>query len=760
MFKDYKPKYLMNDIFAGVIIALVSIPMGLGYAQVSGLPVVYGLYGSLLPILFYGLLASSPQFIFGVDAAPAALVGGTIASMGVMTGSAEAVRYIPVITFITACWLLLFYVVRAGKLVTYISTPVMGGFITGIGITIILMQVPKLYGGKAGTGELIELTWTICKQLPGLNVLSLVLGLGTVIIIIVAKKIMPKFPMSVVMMGLGMLLTAVFHVDRFGVKLLPSVEPGLPSLIIPDFTVLQDHLSEFVLLGLTTALVILSSTLLSACNFAIKNNYKINNNREVLAYSAANFASAIVGCCPVNGSVSRTGMGAQLGGKSQMMSVFASLFMALVLLVGTPFISFMPVPVLTGIVIAALYGILEITLAKKLWKTDKSEFLIFMMACFGVLLFGTIYGVVIGIVLSFIAVIIKAVIPPKEFLGVIPGQEGFYGLNRNRNARAIQNTVLYRFSGTLFFGNINAFVEDIENAVSPDVKTIIVDASGIACVDITAADRLLVLNRNLNEKGIHFYITEHVGAVNDQLRTLGVGSLVEEGVVRRTISLALRDAGINKPYPLLARDGVKVESDQEQHVVEANEYLAEFEWAFGKDADAKMEQLATEMVEELGKKQEYNVEALKEAENHVSWGRIGLFDEDELLDRLEMHLSEYVSFHHLDHKRLEEKIEERRAIIEEKLTNLNPDSLRLLKKHRQEVEEHIREINPKAYEHTIERRRIHLENLENTNPRLAKKIKELYNIDLQDNMKYDEIELKDQLEYEDKNEHNQCGKDQ
>ena len=150
MLKNYKLSYLPKDIAAGIIVALVSIPISMGYSLVAGLPVVYGLYGSLLPILVFGLISSSPQFVFGVDAAPAALVGGAIASLGITAESSEAMRIVPLITLITSAWLLIFAVLRVGRFVKFISTPVMGGFISGVGLTIILMQVPKLFGGKAG----------------------------------------------------------------------------------------------------------------------------------------------------------------------------------------------------------------------------------------------------------------------------------------------------------------------------------------------------------------------------------------------------------------------------------------------------------------------------------------------------------------------------------------------------------------------------------------------------------------------------------
>ena len=169
--KNYKKEYLINDIISGIVVALISIPISMGYAQVAGLPVVYGLYGSLFPVLIFGLLSTSPQFVFGVDAAPAALAGGTLAALGVASGSDEALRVVPVITFMVAVWLLILSLIKAGKLVNYISKPVLGGFISGIAGTIILMQVSKLFGGASGTGEIVELVAHIITQLPQFNLL-------------------------------------------------------------------------------------------------------------------------------------------------------------------------------------------------------------------------------------------------------------------------------------------------------------------------------------------------------------------------------------------------------------------------------------------------------------------------------------------------------------------------------------------------------------------------------------------------------------
>lgn len=266
--KDYKKEYLPKDIFSGIIMAAVSIPISMGYAQIAGLPAVYGLYGSVFPILFFALFSTSRQFIFGVDAAPAAIVGAALVSLGIENGSKEAIQYVPVIALLTGIWLLLFYFLKAGRIVDFISTPVMGGFISGIALTIILMQIPKIMGGKSGSGELPELLKHLYETAQHINWVSVALGVGALAILIISKKVMPKFPMAVVIMALGMIATMVFHVDRYGVTLLAKVEPGLPKFILPD--IFHVDLSHAAGRGLMIAVVVMAETLLSENNFAAK----------------------------------------------------------------------------------------------------------------------------------------------------------------------------------------------------------------------------------------------------------------------------------------------------------------------------------------------------------------------------------------------------------------------------------------------------------------------------------------------------------
>ncbi|MDO4621534.1 MAG: SulP family inorganic anion transporter [Eubacteriales bacterium] len=715
-----------RDISAGIVVALVSIPISMGYAGIAGLPVVYGLYGSLLPILVFGLLTTSPQFVIGVDAMPAAMVGSLLAEFGIAAESEEALGLVPFMALLVACWFLVFYVLKAGRVVRYISTPVMGGFISGVGLTIILMQLPKLFGGSAGTGELPVLLRNILQQSAKFHWLSAVLGFGTILIIQLFKRIDRRIPMTVIMMGVGALLQVLFHLDRYGVKLLPTVERGLPQLHLPEVNLLVTHGSTILARSLSIALVIMAQTLLATGNYAMRYQDEVDNNKELLAYAAMNAVGGLVGCCPINGSVSRTGIADQFGCRSQVMSVTASITMLLVLLFGTPLLGYLPVPVLTGIVITALIGILEIPLAKKLWKAERRELLIFVTACAGVLLFGTVNGVLIGIVLSFAEVVMHAVVPPTTFIGRIPGKGNYYTIGRNRSAQPIQGAVIYRFGGNLFFANIDRFQADIENAIQEDTKAVVVDGRAIGRIDYTAAERLVLLYDKLHARGVRFYLAEHAGSVNDELRRIGGERLIQEGAVRRTITLALRDAGFAKPYILA--DGICEVRSGAEMVIEHSDKLAEFEWAFGKDAQKMMEQMSEEIAEEAMHAD--HLDAIDEKEGlHTSWGRIGLFDENEFLDHLEMRLEDMRAAGRLTEnelERIERQIETRRLIAEERLQKLNPKALELLAQHRSRMMEHFRQLHPIEFQHVEELQEHLYEELKKNDPQLALRIRELH----------------------------------
>ncbi|WP_448903533.1 SulP family inorganic anion transporter [Eubacterium sp.] len=684
--KNYDRKNLIKDIIAGIIIMAVSIPISMGYAQIAGLPAVYGLYGSVFPILAFALFSTSPQFIFGVDAAPAALIGSALLSLNIESGSDEAIAAVPVMTFFVAVWLLAFYYMKAGKLVNYISAPVMGGFITGICTTIILMQIPKIMGGTSGTGEFFELAEHIVETGKHINIPSVIMGVIALVILLVSKKLIPKFPMAVVLMFAGTIITLNMPITDWGINTLSAVEPGLPKWSIPDFSIIS--IQQTITISLSVAVVIMAETLLAENSFAQKNNYRINDNQEILAFSVGNFMAAFTGCCPINGSVSRTAMGEQYQAKTQLTGIVAGLSMIVLLICGTGFIGYLPIPILTAIVISALLGATEFDLAARLWKLSRTEFLIFVGAFLGVLLLGTINGVLIGIILSFTEMIIRTSKPSRCFLGIQPGHRHFRDLKEGSQIHAIEGVIIYRFSSNLFFANVGVLQRDIEDSIKPDTKAVILDASGIGNIDITAADRLAMLYKSLKKKGIRFYMTEHIAKVNEQLRTLGLGYMIEEGRVRRTIHIALKDMGIARPYPL--EGGIENE-ERSASRKRADNKVQEFVWAFGAESEEQIEKQIVLQIQQL--KKTGDMEKLF----HGSWSHMDAFDEDEWLEHLEEHLKEIVNISGKDEKSIATRFEEHRKEIHERIKNEYPEMAERFKERRHILDEHLRQRHPEVF---------------------------------------------------------------
>ncbi len=433
----------------------------------------------------------------------------------------------------------------------------------------------------------------------------------------------------------------------------------------------------------------MAETLLAENSFAQKNGYRIDDNREILAFSMGNLVAALTGCCPMNGSVSRTAMGEQYQAKTQLTGIMAGLSMMVLLLCGTGFIGYLPVPILTAIVISALLGATEFELAVRLFKVSRTECFIFFGAFFGVLMLGTINGGLIGIILSFSEMIIRTAKPARCFLGIQPGHRHFRDLKEGSQIHALQGIIIYRFSSNLFFANIQVLKREIEDSIKDDTRAVILDASGIGSIDITAADQLGMLYHSLKDRGIRFYMTEHIAEVNEQLRKLGLGYLIEEGSVRRTIHIALKDMGISRPYPL---EGGVDNEERSASRKRADNRVQEFVWAFGSESEAQMEKQIALQIEQL--KKTGDVEKLL----HGRWSHMEELDEDEWMEHLEEHLKEIVNISGKDEETLAIRLEAHRKEVHDRIACEHPEMAERFKERRHLLDEHLKERRPEVYE--------------------------------------------------------------
>ena len=389
-------------------------------------------------------------------------------------------------------------------------------------------------------------------------------------------------------------------------------------------------------------------------------------------------------------------MNEQFGGHTQLVSLVATVLMGALLLFCTGFIQYLPVPILTAIVISALLGAVEFDLAHRLFQANRKEFYIFMSAFAGVLVLGTIYGVVIGMLLSFADVILRSSQPRRDFLGVIPDHPGFYPLDQIGDAQPLPHVVLYRFSGSLFFANVALFQQDLEDTITADTKAVIVDASGIVSVDISAADRLVMLYRKLKARGIRFYLTEHISQVNDELRRFGAGELVAEGAVHRTMYAALLDTGIAQEQLLrFLPTGLR------RTAPELLRYSQEIQWAYGKDAEEQMERLTGQLIDTLAHtNKEERAYALVRLLHSGRWQ--GVMDRDDVLVHLEEHLAELAKLLERPEGEVLSTLEQERTEIAAKLRQEYPEVSQQLAEHRQALAHYLRLRYPETSRHLEE----------------------------------------------------------
>lgn len=538
--RGYKAAYLKNDLIAGLVVAALTIPVAMGYAQVAGLPPVYGLYASVLPVIGYALFASSPQLIYGIDASASAITGTILVTMGITAASDDAVSMAAILSLFTAVFLLLFALLRLGRFASFISFPVMSGFISGVALSIIIGQIPKVMGIDSSGTDFFANIQNIITEFTQTNLISLIMGAITLAIILVCKKLLPKIPTALIMLVVGTAVTALFQLDQQNVVITGDIPKGFPPITLPDFSAISNW-GTIIVGSLVTSIVIFADSLLTTNSFALQGKYKVRDNQELFAFGISNLMAALISSSPTSASVSRTAASIEYKGKSQLVSIFSAVVVTLVILFLAGLMYYMPQPVLSAITISALVGVVDIGVMRMLFRRSRMEFVIWLTAALGVLLVGVLFGVLVGVVLSFIDVIIRATSPPQAFLGVIDGKEGYFDMSRHLDAHAVEKgIVIYRFTSALFFANIRLFKKGIQSALKRDAEAIIVDASGIASLDISAAQGLQEVVKELNDKKVPFCFAGEIASVDDALMKFGLKDFVQSGHTFKTLDEAVK----------------------------------------------------------------------------------------------------------------------------------------------------------------------------------------------------------------------------
>ncbi|MGE0817191.1 MAG: SulP family inorganic anion transporter [Candidatus Nanopelagicales bacterium] len=508
LLRGYTPSWLRGDVVAGVTVAAIAIPESLGYASIAGMPAQAGLYCALLPPLLFAIIASSRQLVVGADSATAALVAAGATAVAA-TGSSEYAGAVAVLGIVTAVVLLVMAVARLGFLADLISQPVLAGFLSGVGVSLIIGKLPDVLGIPASGSTWNKLVDTV-TGLGSINWWSAALGLGVVAVMIGALRIPAAVPAAlfglIVFSVLGNLIDAESH----GVAMVGALPPGLPSFAWPSIS--AGELGRLAATGLSIAFVVLAQSAAVARSFGTKNAYKVDTNSDLVGLAAANLGSAVTGGFAINGSPPRTAAGDGAGSKSQLVNIVMALVIGLLLVFGSGLFAYVPSTVLDGIVLGIGIHLLKIGELRAIYRARKDEFLAAMLALVVVAFVGVEQGVLLAVVVAIIERARRAYRPQDE----VTLRAGVAG-DRHRErfaplpATSLEGVLVYRFDSPLFFANATHFDERLRAVVeetSPRPTLVIIDAAAMTDIDVTGVNVLTRLAHDLQAEGSTVVITE------------------------------------------------------------------------------------------------------------------------------------------------------------------------------------------------------------------------------------------------------------
>ena len=430
---SYRSGWLRRDVTAGLAIAAVALPIGVAYPAIAGLPPEVGLYASILSLLGYAIFGSSRQLIVGPDAATLTILGASLSQ--VAAAGAEQQRIIAAAAFAVAVGIvcLLAGVLRLGFLANFLSRPILTGYLCGISLTLLVGQIGRLTTVTLQSKGLLRPLIELSGKLAQIHAPTLLLGLGTFLLLRLLRWWSPRSPGPLIAVVLGILLSYVFNLGPAGISLVGKVRAILPSLSLPmpqgvDLgDLVQDALGIFV--------VSFGSGIITARSFGARNRYRVDPNRELFGFGAANIASGLFGGFPVTGADSRTAINDAVGGRTQVAGLVAAAALICVLVALTDVMKYLPVAVLGAVIASAALDLFDAEGLRRLWQTSHVEFLFALIAMLGVIGFGVLGGVLIAIVATAVYLLARVSHPRDALLGRIPGQDIFYKLHREPLAK-------------------------------------------------------------------------------------------------------------------------------------------------------------------------------------------------------------------------------------------------------------------------------------------------------------------------------------
>jgi high affinity sulfate transporter 1 len=519
------------------------VPVGIAYAEASGVPGIYGLYATIFPMLAYALFGPSRIMVLGPDSSLAAVIIAVVLPLS-LGDPARAIALASAIALVSGIVCVAAGVFRLGFITELLSKPIRYGYMNGIALTVLISQVPKLLGFSIESdGPLSNMVSIGQAILDGkANVAASALGVGALALILLLKKY-PRFPGLLVAVVAATVVTGLLGLDQsVGVKVLGTLPQGLPGLAFPLITLAD--LQSVVIGGFAVALVSFADTSVLSRTFAARTRTHVDPNQEMIGLGAANLAAGLFQGFAISSSSSRTPVAEAAGAKTQLTGVVGACAVALLLLVAPNLLQYLPSSALAAVVIAAAIGLFEFADLRRIFRIQQWEFWLSIVCFVGVAVFGTIPGIGIAIGLAVIEFLWDGWRPHYAVLGRVDGVRGYHDIKRYPDARLVPGLVLFRWDAPLFFANAELFQDCVLQAIdaSPTpVKRLIVAAEPVTSIDVTSADMLAELQHKLSSAGIELHFAEMKDPVKDKLRRFEIFDLFGGNIFHPTIGAGVDD---------------------------------------------------------------------------------------------------------------------------------------------------------------------------------------------------------------------------
>jgi high affinity sulfate transporter 1 len=516
----YEAAWLPRDLMAGLVLTTMLVPVGIAYSVASGLPGIYGLYASIVPLLAYALFGPSRILVLGPDSSLAPVVLAVVVPLA--AGDPDrAVTIAGLMALFSGVIFVLIGLLRLGFVSELLSTPIRYGYMNGIALTVLISQLPKLLGlsieSEGPLRDIVQIGAAVYDGRP--NWTATAVGLGTLAVILLLKPFKRIPGLLIAVVGATLAVGWLGLDGSAGVAVLGPLPQGLPSFTFP-WIGLAD-LSEVIIASGAVAIVTFADTSVLSRTYAARMRQAVDPNQEMFALGAANLAAGLFQGIPISTSSSRTPVAEAAGAKTQLTGVVGAVGVAVLLVAAPNLLQNLPSSALAAVVIAAAIGLFVFRDLRRIFRVQQWEFWL-SMACFaGVVAFGVIHGIAFAIVLAVIEFLWDGWRPHYAVLGRVDGMRGYHDLKFYPDARRIPGFVLFRWDAPLFFANAEQFSDRVLDAVAQSptpVKRIVVAAEPVTSIDVTSADMLALLESRLRESGIELRFAEMKDPVKGKLR--------------------------------------------------------------------------------------------------------------------------------------------------------------------------------------------------------------------------------------------------